>query len=135
MNTAKKAALVLVAAGFAAGTTAGNAFAHEEEHHHVHHHHYYSSHRTKVESGSIAKGAAVNSPGVISGNVVQVPIDIPINACGLTVDIIGILNPAFGNNCVNGPIVREEDRERGYDHVSEHHERGGYGHGRGGWDD
>ncbi|QEV22414.1 chaplin [Streptomyces alboniger] len=48
-----------------------------------------------------ASGAASNSPGVISGNVVQVPIHVPINLCGNTVDIIGLLNPAFGNTCVN----------------------------------
>ncbi|MEU8958819.1 chaplin [Streptomyces sp. NPDC048518] len=48
-----------------------------------------------------AQGAAVNSPGVISGNMVQVPIHIPVNACGNTVDIIGLLNPAFGNTCAN----------------------------------
>ncbi|MET7361830.1 chaplin [Streptomyces sp. NPDC005562] len=48
-----------------------------------------------------AQGAAVNSPGVISGNMVQVPIHIPVNACGNTVDVIGLLNPAFGNTCAN----------------------------------
>ncbi|GAA2456145.1 MULTISPECIES: chaplin [Streptomyces] len=48
-----------------------------------------------------ANGAAVGSPGVISGNVVQVPVHIPINACGNTVNVIGLLNPAFGNVCVN----------------------------------
>jgi hypothetical protein len=48
-----------------------------------------------------ANGAAVGSPGVISGNVVQVPVHIPINACGNTVNIIGLLNPAFGNVCIN----------------------------------
>ncbi|MEU2440999.1 chaplin [Streptomyces rubradiris] len=48
-----------------------------------------------------AHGAAVGSPGVISGNVIQVPIGIPINVCGNTVDIIALLNPAFGNTCAN----------------------------------
>ncbi|MGX1130794.1 hypothetical protein RKD49_002984 [Streptomyces glaucescens] len=48
-----------------------------------------------------AHGAAAHSPGVLSGNAVQIPIHIPINACGNTVDIIGLLNPAFGNTCVN----------------------------------
>ncbi|MFI0241644.1 chaplin [Streptomyces sp. NPDC016845] len=48
-----------------------------------------------------AQGAASNSPGVISGNAVQVPIHIPVNLCGNTVDVIGLLNPAFGNTCVN----------------------------------
>ncbi|MEU7280629.1 chaplin [Streptomyces sp. NPDC045431] len=48
-----------------------------------------------------AHGAAVGSPGVISGNVVQVPIHIPVNVCGNTVNIVGLLNPAFGNVCIN----------------------------------
>ncbi|GAA2653413.1 chaplin [Streptomyces aculeolatus] len=48
-----------------------------------------------------AQGAALQSPGVLSGNVVQAPIHIPVNACGNTVNIIGLLNPAFGNTCVN----------------------------------
>ncbi|MER7492464.1 chaplin [Streptomyces pharetrae] len=48
-----------------------------------------------------AKGAAAHSSGVLSGNVVQVPIHVPINACGNTVNIVAALNPAFGNVCVN----------------------------------
>ncbi|MEE1929204.1 chaplin [Streptomyces sp. TRM 70351] len=48
-----------------------------------------------------AQGAAVGSPGVISGNVVQVPVHVPVNVCGNTVDIIALLNPTFGNTCVN----------------------------------
>ncbi|MFJ8588584.1 chaplin [Streptomyces sp. NPDC093595] len=50
---------------------------------------------------AVSEGAAVGSPGVISGNLVQVPIHIPINLCGNTIDIIGVLNPAFGNVCIN----------------------------------
>ncbi|GAA2071500.1 chaplin ChpF [Streptomyces albiaxialis] len=48
-----------------------------------------------------ASGASANSPGVISGNTIQVPIHLPVNLCGNTIDIIGLLNPAFGNVCVN----------------------------------
>ncbi|MFB7651208.1 MULTISPECIES: chaplin ChpG [unclassified Streptomyces] len=48
-----------------------------------------------------AKAAAAHSPGVLSGNVVQVPVHIPVNVCGNTVDFIGLLNPAFGNECEN----------------------------------
>lgn len=48
-----------------------------------------------------AHGAALHSPGVLSGNVVQVPVHVPVNVCGNTVNIIGLLNPAFGNTCVN----------------------------------
>ncbi len=52
-------------------------------------------------ASSTATGAANNSPGVLSGNVVQVPVHVPVNVCGNTVDVIGLLNPAFGNHCVN----------------------------------
>ncbi|MFG2530781.1 chaplin [Streptomyces sp. NPDC048516] len=48
-----------------------------------------------------AQGAALNSPGVVSGNTVQVPVHVPVNACGNTVSVIGLLNPAFGAGCVN----------------------------------
>ena len=48
-----------------------------------------------------AQGAAVKSPGVVSGNVIQVPVHVPVNVCGNTVSVIGLLNPAFGNTCVN----------------------------------
>ncbi|CAL9373026.1 chaplin ChpH [Streptomyces sp. enrichment culture] len=48
-----------------------------------------------------ANGAAVGSPGVLSGNVVQVPVHVPVNVCGNTINIIGLLNPAFGNTCIN----------------------------------
>ena len=49
-----------------------------------------------------AQGAAVHSPGVLSGNVVQVPVHVPVNVCGNTISVIGLLNPAFGNTCFNG---------------------------------
>ncbi|MFJ9415354.1 MULTISPECIES: chaplin [unclassified Streptomyces] len=48
-----------------------------------------------------AKGGAKHSPGVLSGNVVQAPVHIPINVCGNTVEFIGLLSPAFGNHCLN----------------------------------
>ncbi|MFD0342672.1 chaplin ChpH [Streptomyces sp. NPDC127117] len=48
-----------------------------------------------------AQGAAVGSPGVISGNNIQVPIHVPVNLCGNTISVIGLLNPAFGNTCIN----------------------------------
>ncbi|MFE7135118.1 chaplin [Streptomyces sp. NPDC057638] len=46
-----------------------------------------------------AHGAAVGSPGVISGNAIQVPVNIPVQVCGNTINIIALLNPAFGNTC------------------------------------
>ncbi|MEO3976066.1 chaplin [Streptomyces sp. CAU 1734] len=48
-----------------------------------------------------ANGAAIGSPGVLSGNLVQVPVHVPINVCGNSINVIGLLNPAFGNTCVN----------------------------------
>ncbi|MEU1819176.1 chaplin [Streptomyces roseifaciens] len=48
-----------------------------------------------------AQGAAVNSPGVVSGNVIQVPVHVPVNVCGNSINVVGLLNPTFGNTCVN----------------------------------
>ncbi|MFD4659058.1 chaplin [Kitasatospora sp. NPDC058444] len=48
-----------------------------------------------------AEGVAAGSPGVLSGNQIQVPVHIPVNFCGNTVSVIGVLNPAFGNHCAN----------------------------------
>ncbi|AWT43375.1 MULTISPECIES: chaplin [Streptomyces] len=48
-----------------------------------------------------AEGLAAGSPGVLSGNVIQVPIHVPINVCGNTINVIAALNPAVGNTCVN----------------------------------
>ncbi|MFF3780916.1 chaplin [Streptomyces sp. NPDC001933] len=57
--------------------------------------------------GASAEGGAVGSPGVLSGNNIQAPVDVPVNACGNTVDVVGALNPAAGNTCANvdGPVV------------------------------
>ncbi|WP_326735286.1 chaplin [Streptomyces sp. NBC_01022] len=58
--------------------------------------------------GATAEGIAKGSPGLLSGNQIQVPIDIPVNACGNSVTIAGLLNPAIGNSCENDsrpPVV------------------------------
>ncbi|MGW2680310.1 chaplin [Streptomyces sp. NPDC001436] len=54
-----------------------------------------------AHGGASAEGLAAGSPGVLSGNLVQVPVDIPVNVCGNTAQLVGFLNPAFGNTCVN----------------------------------
>ncbi|WP_446042163.1 chaplin, partial [Streptomyces sp. SID1121] len=48
-----------------------------------------------------ASGGAVGSPGVLSGNSIQAPVEVPVNICGNTLDPVGVLNPAFGNTCGN----------------------------------
>lgn len=48
-----------------------------------------------------AQSAAVDSPGIVSGNVIQAPIHLPAHVCGNTISVIGLLNPAFGNPCVS----------------------------------
>ncbi|MEU2115520.1 chaplin [Streptomyces sp. NPDC058700] len=78
MSRIAKAAAVLAGTGAVALSGAGMAVA---------------------DSGAEAVAAA--SPGVLSGNVVQVPVHVPINLCGNTVTVIGLINPAFGNSCAN----------------------------------
>ena len=48
-----------------------------------------------------AQGGAAQSPGAVSGNVIQAPVHVPVNVCGNTVSVVGLLNPASGNPCVN----------------------------------
>ncbi|MDH6129634.1 chaplin [Kitasatospora sp. GP82] len=77
-QVAKRGILTAVATGSVLASTAGYAYASAEAH-----------------------GGAANSPGVGSGNSVQAPVDIPVNACGNTVNVVGLLNPAMGSNCGN----------------------------------
>lgn len=80
-NLHKVAAVTMVAGGLALAG-AGAASAHSG-------------------SGAHADGVAKNSPGVVSGNLIQVPVHVPVNVCGNTVSVIGALNPAIGNVCIN----------------------------------
>ncbi|UCM87160.1 chaplin family protein [Streptomyces marincola] len=79
MNTAKRAALVLVTAGTVAGTAAGTAAA-----------------------AADAGAQAVASPGVASGNIVQIPVNLPVTVVGNSVNVVGLLNPTWGNVGVVG---------------------------------
>ncbi|MFF0387310.1 chaplin [Kitasatospora sp. NPDC004615] len=54
-----------------------------------------------AHGGAHAEGSAVGSPGVLSGNLIQIPVHVPVNVCGNTINVIGLLNPAFGNGCAN----------------------------------
>lgn len=54
-----------------------------------------------AHADSDADGSAAGSPGLLSGNTVQVPVHIPVNVCGNTVNVVGLLNPAVGNGCSN----------------------------------
>ncbi|MEU6067083.1 chaplin, partial [Streptomyces sp. NPDC047082] len=56
---------------------------------------------TSSTTGASASGTSTDSPGVGSGNTAQVPVDVPVNVCGDTANVIGVLNPVFGNGCAN----------------------------------
>lgn len=55
--------------------------------------------------GAAAEGTAQGSPGILSGNTIQAPISVPVNICGNSVSVIGLLNPTFGNSCSNDAEV------------------------------
>ncbi|MEV6974699.1 chaplin [Kitasatospora sp. NPDC093806] len=59
-------------------------------------------------ASSGAEGVAAGSPGVVSGNQIQVPVHVPVNLCGNSVDIVGLLNPAFGNTCINAEAPQHQ---------------------------
>ncbi|MBL1092515.1 MULTISPECIES: chaplin [Streptomyces] len=100
-------ALVLSGAGLASASGEGHN-GHNGRHGH-HRHHYHGRHIERYDhrgfyghhGGANAYGVAANSPGILSGNLIQVPINIPINVCGNTINVPGLLNPAFGNICIN----------------------------------
>ena len=59
-----------------------------------------------------ATGDASNSPGVLSGNSIEIPVHVPVNACGNSVSVVGLLNPAAGNACGSGSGSDREARLR-----------------------
>ncbi|MEU6366850.1 chaplin [Streptomyces sp. NPDC046931] len=63
-----------------------------------------------AHADSAANGTDAGSPGLISGNSIQLPVHVPVNVCGNTVNVIGVLDPAAGNACVN------QGRSRGGPH-------------------
>ncbi|MFI6928712.1 chaplin ChpE [Streptomyces sp. NPDC050287] len=79
MKNLKKAAAVTMVAGALVAAGAGMASA----------------------TDAHADGKAVGSPGAASGNLVQAPVHVPVNAVGNSVNVIGVLNPAFGNLGIN----------------------------------
>ncbi|WP_224281202.1 chaplin [Streptomyces sp. LS1784] len=50
--------------------------------------------------GATAYGVAANSPGFLSGNLVQIPIDADVNVCGNSVGILGGGGPTYGIICI-----------------------------------
>ncbi|MGW1275118.1 chaplin family protein, partial [Streptomyces sp. NPDC002491] len=51
--------------------------------------------------GATAQGDMEGSPGVVSGNGLQLPVQLPVNVSGNSVNVVGIGDPAFGNTSVN----------------------------------
>ncbi|MEV5283480.1 chaplin [Streptomyces sp. NPDC051994] len=54
-----------------------------------------------ASADGVANGKAEHSPGVVSGNLAQVPVHVPVNVAGNTLNVVGLLNPAFGNESTN----------------------------------
>ncbi|MGP4087575.1 chaplin [Streptomyces sp. KR55] len=66
-----------------------------------------------AHADSGAHGATAGSPGLIAGNTVQLPVHVPVNVCGNTVNVVGLLNPAAGNRCANDSGADEQRPARG----------------------
>lgn len=52
-------------------------------------------------SGAGAIGGAIGSPGLLSGNNIQIPVNIPINVCGDNIGILSALLSSDDTVCVN----------------------------------
>ncbi|MFF9215493.1 chaplin family protein [Streptomyces viridosporus] len=57
--------------------------------------------------GAQAVGGTEGSPGVLSGNNVQAPVHVPVNACGNDVTAVGAFNTAADSSCANDSQARE----------------------------
>ncbi|MFH0245084.1 chaplin [Streptomyces sp. HK10] len=68
------------------------------------------------DGGARAEGVAAGSPGVLSGNTVQAPVHAPVNVCGNSVNVVGALNPAAGNECANESGHRPSPEKPGPEH-------------------
>ncbi|WUH78634.1 chaplin [Streptomyces sp. NBC_00435] len=57
--------------------------------------------------GAVADGRGKDSPGLLSGNGLQLPVDVPLNISGNSVSVVGVGNSSAGNTSVNGstPVV------------------------------
>ncbi|MFJ3901882.1 chaplin [Streptomyces sp. NPDC090025] len=58
--------------------------------------------------GATAQSQTAGSPGLLSGNGLQLPIDLPVNVSGNSVNVVGVGNPAIGNTAVNESTPEEE---------------------------
>ncbi|MFG2196520.1 chaplin [Streptomyces sp. NPDC048639] len=59
------------------------------------------SHRARPAAATQAQGS--DSPGLVSGNTVRVPVDVPVNVTGNSANVVGIGNSAVGNSSSNTP--------------------------------
>ncbi|MEU3841221.1 chaplin [Streptomyces sp. NPDC028635] len=66
-----------------------------------------------AHADSTAEGNLAGSPGVASGNGIQLPVAVPVNVCGNSVNVVGLLNPAFGNTCANKGGTGKEGSGKG----------------------
>lgn len=82
-----------------------------------------------AHADSAADGNASNSPGVLSGNSIQAPVHIPVNLCGNTVNVIGLLNPALGNSCSNSSSGHDHHGKDQGGAYGDDDNKGGYGGG------
>ncbi|MBF9068099.1 chaplin [Streptacidiphilus fuscans] len=75
-----------------------------------------------ASADATANGIAANSPGFLSGNLIQIPVHIPINVCGNSINVVGAANPAYGNYCANGGDEHAGDHGVWMHHMWWHHD-------------
>ncbi|MFD1663639.1 chaplin [Streptomyces caeni] len=83
-----------------------------------------------AHADSAADGTTAGSPGLISGDSIQLPVHIPVSVCGNTVNVLGALNPAAGATCANHDAHRGGPRHggvRGGGAAAEHRTEGSAG--------
>lgn len=54
-----------------------------------------------IRAHNAENGFVVHSPGIAPGNVLKIPVNIPVNLCGNNVTAVGTGNSSSGNTCVS----------------------------------
>ncbi|MGV9884035.1 chaplin [Streptomyces sp. NPDC003006] len=58
-------------------------------------------------ASSEANGQTQDASGILSGNTVQAPVEVPVNVCGNSVNAVGAANPVADNSCGNSSAPAE----------------------------
>ncbi|WP_327290080.1 chaplin [Streptomyces sp. NBC_01198] len=102
LTVAAASSILAVTGGYASADSDAQGGSNESRHSADDHSQQADAASEGQAHGATAESSAQGSPGVLSGNTVNIPIQAPVNVCGNSVDVGALLNAVSGNSCANG---------------------------------